>query len=109
MTDSVTRFSSRVEDYARYRPTYPAAVLDLLKSDCGLKETSVVADVGSGTGILSEFFLRNGNQVFAVEPNAPMRQVARRSFQEFKNFVSVDATAEATTLESSSVDFITAA
>ena len=109
MTDSVTRFSNRVEDYARYRPTYPAAILDLLRSDCGLNANAIIADVGSGTGILSEFFLRNGNQVFAVEPNAPMRQVAERSFQDFKNFVSVDATAEATTLEPASVDYITAA
>ena len=109
MSDSVTRFSSRVEDYAKYRPTYPSATLDLLRSDCGLNANSVIADVGSGTGILSEFFLRNGNTVFGVEPNAAMRQVAERNFQEFKTFVSVDATAEATTLDSSSVDFITAA
>lgn len=109
MSDSVTRFSSRVEDYAKYRPTYPAATIDLLRSDCGLNGNSIIADVGSGTGILSEFFLRNGNRVLAVEPNASMREVAERSFQEFKNFVSIDATAEATTLEPSSVDFITAA
>ena len=109
MSDSVTRFSSRVADYARYRPTYSAAVIDLLTSECGLNENSIIADVGSGTGILSEIFLKNGNRVLAVEPNAPMRQVAERSFKDFEKFVSVDATAEATTLEPSSVDFITAA
>ena len=30
MSDSVTRFSNRVENYAKYRPTYPAAVIDIL-------------------------------------------------------------------------------
>jgi SAM-dependent methyltransferase len=109
MKDPLTRFSNRVENYARYRPAYPAALLDVLKSNCELRETSIVADVGSGTGILSELFLRSGNPVFGIEPNAAMRQSAEQHLQEFANFVSIAATAEATTLASRSVDFITAA
>jgi SAM-dependent methyltransferase len=109
MTDPVTRFSNRADNYAKYRPTYPSAVIDILKSDCGLTETSVIADVGSGTGILSEMFLKNGNTVFGVEPNTAMRISAERRLKGFENFVSVDATAEATTLEPASVNFITAA
>ena len=109
MSDSVTRFSNRVENYARYRPTYPAAVIDILKSEGGLTQNSIIADVGSGTGILSELFLRNGNTVFGIEPNGPMRNFAELGLQEFRHFVSVEATAEATTLEPASIDFITAA
>jgi SAM-dependent methyltransferase len=109
MTDSVTRFSSRVENYAKYRPTYPAAVVDILKSDCGLTTDSIIADVGSGTGILSRPFLQNGNTVFGIEPNTPMRLYADQSLQQFSNFVSVEATAEATTLAPASVDIVTAA
>ncbi len=109
MSDSVTRFSNRVENYARYRPTYPASVIDLLKANCGLTQDSIIADVGSGTGILSELFLINGNTVFGIEPNAPMRNFAEQDFQKFRNFVTVEATAEATTLDAASVDFITAA
>lgn len=109
MKDPLTRFSNRVENYARYRPAYPAALLDVLKSNCELRETSIVADVGSGTGILSELFLRSGNPVFGIEPNAAMRQSAEQHLQEFANFVSIAATAEGTTLASHSVDFITAA
>ena len=71
--DSVQRFSTRVDNYAKYRPGYPAGVIGILRSACGLSETSIIADVGSGTGILTELFLKNGNRVFAVEPNAPMR------------------------------------
>src|SRR3989442_6670114 len=107
MMDPVTRFSNRAENYAKYRPGYPAEVIAVLKSECGLTEASSVADVGSGTGILSELFLRNGNKVFAIEPNAPMRLLAERDLK-FPKFVSVEATAEATTLEPASVDFITA-
>jgi SAM-dependent methyltransferase len=106
--DPVKRFSNRADNYARYRPGYPVDVIELLKSDCGLKETSIIADVGSGTGILSKLFLENGNMVFGVEPNAAMRLFAERQLQGFENFSSVDATAEATGLDEGSVDFITA-
>jgi SAM-dependent methyltransferase len=108
MMDSFTRFSSRVENYAKYRPGYPAQVLSILKSECGLTEASIIADVGSGTGILSEMFLRNGNPVFAIEPNTPMRLFAEQGLKEFPNFVSIVGTAEATTLKPGSVDFVTA-
>jgi SAM-dependent methyltransferase len=109
MTDTVSRFSNRADNYAKFRPTYPGAVIDILRSYCGLKETSIIADVGSGTGILSELFLKNGNIVLGIEPNAAMRLTAERLLQGFKNFVSLAATAEATTLEPASVDIITAA
>ena len=109
MTDTVTRFSNRVENYARYRPGYPPGVIDILKSYCDLKKSSVVADVGSGTGILSEMFLKNGNRVFGVEPNTEMRAYAERTLTGYANFASVAGTAEETTLESATVDFITAA
>jgi SAM-dependent methyltransferase len=108
MSDPVARFSNRAENYARYRPNYPSGVIDILKSNCGLAPTSKIADVGSGTGILSELFLKNGNSVIGIEPNAAMRLAAESLLAGFKNFVSTNATAEATTLEPSSIDFITA-
>jgi SAM-dependent methyltransferase len=109
MTDSVTRFSNRAENYARHRPGYPAGVIEILKSDCGLTPDSVIADIGSGTGILAELFLKNGNSVFGVEPNSAMRLIAEHRLNSSKKFTSIDATAESTTLETGSVDFIAAA
>jgi SAM-dependent methyltransferase len=102
------RFSSRVEDYVKYRPGYPPSVVKLLQDECGLTSDSVIADVGSGTGILSELFLRNGNRVYGVEPNREMREAGARLLKDHANFVSVDGAAEATTLEDASVDFVTA-
>jgi ubiquinone/menaquinone biosynthesis C-methylase UbiE len=107
--DPVQRFSTRADSYAKYRPGYPAAVIDILKSECGLTETSTIADVGSGTGILTELLLKNGNPVFAVEPNAAMRISAERLLAAYSQLISVDATAEETTLEGNSLDFIVAA
>ena len=80
----------------------------MLARECGLKPASVVADVGSGTGILSELFLRNGNRVYGVEPNREMREAGGRLLAAYDNFVSVEGRAEATTLPDASVDFVTA-
>jgi SAM-dependent methyltransferase len=106
--DSTTRFSNRVENYVRFRPTYPAGVLQILREETSLTCASVIADVGSGTGISTELFLRNGNQVFGIEPNAEMRQAAEAMLARYSNFRSIAAKAEATTLATASVDYIVA-
>lgn len=108
MTNPTGRFSSRVENYVKYRPGYPREVLALLADECGLTPDSVVADIGSGPGNLSELFLRNGNRVYGVEPNREMREAGERMFAADPNFVSVDGSAEATTLEDAGVDFVVA-
>ncbi len=108
MRDPTQRFSSRVESYIKYRPGYPADMVDLLRDKCGFTSDSMVADIGSGTGILTELFLRNGNRVFAVEPNREMREAAERLLGQDPNFTSVSGTAETTTLKDRSVDFIAA-
>lgn len=106
--DPTRRFSSRVENYVRYRPGYPKEILGLLTSECGLTSHSVIADLGSGTGKLAELFLANGNPVFGVEPNREMREAGERLLKGFANFSSIPASAEATTLPGACADFITA-
>lgn len=106
--DAKTRFSNRVDHYVRYRPSYPKEIVALLTEHCGLTASSIIADVGSGTGILSRLFLENGNTVFSVEPNEPMRLAAEKELSDFANFKSIDATAESTSLPDASVDLVTA-
>ena len=108
MRDPTQRFTGRVGNYANYRPSYPRAILSLLETECGLTSASVVADVGSGTGILSELFLQNGNRVFGVEPNYEMRKAGESRLERYPRFTSVAATAEATTVDDACVDFVTA-
>jgi SAM-dependent methyltransferase len=108
VTDSKQRFSSRVADYVRYRPGYPASALDFLRKECDLRPGHVIADIGSGTGLLSELFLKNGNSVYGIEPNEAMRSAGEEYLASYENFVSIEASAEATTLERSSVHFVTA-
>jgi SAM-dependent methyltransferase len=98
------RFSSRVQNYTRYRPAYPQAAIDLLASRCGLSETAVVADIGSGTGILTGQLLASGARVLGVEPNDAMRAAAEAQLGAQARFRSIRGTAEASTLLPDSVD-----
>ncbi|HEX4076340.1 MAG TPA: class I SAM-dependent methyltransferase [Candidatus Acidoferrales bacterium] len=107
-TDSKERFSNRVEDYVRYRPGYPHGVLDALRDGCGLTAESVVVDVGSGTGLLAQLFLENGNVVYGVEPNAAMRDAGEQVLEKYPHFCSVAGSAEATTLPDACADFVVA-
>lgn len=107
--NSKQRFSHTVENYVKYRPHYPKAAIDFLKKDYGLKANHIIADIGSGTGIFTKLLLDNGNKVCGVEPNGDMRQASETYLSEYKNFMSLNASAEHTTLEDHSVDMITAA
>ncbi len=108
MVDPTERFTSRVEHYSKYRPSYPQEVVMYVERECGLSGESVIADVGSGTGILSELWLKKGCAVFGIEPNERMRKECELLLRDYKHFTSVDASAEETTLAAESVDFVTA-
>jgi SAM-dependent methyltransferase len=103
------RFTNRVENYVKYRPGYPPAVLQLFKDKMNLTDSSVIADVGSGPGISARMFLENGNIVYGVEPNDAMREAAEEVLKEFPKFRSVKGTSEDTALPDGSVDIIIAA
>ncbi|MGI8543802.1 MAG: class I SAM-dependent methyltransferase [Aridibacter sp.] len=106
---TVSRFDNRVENYVKYRPHYPLEVLDFFRDELDLQKSSVIADIGSGTGISSKPFLENGNKVFGVEPNELMRKASLEYLKDYPNFKAIDGTSENTTLEDKSNDFIIAA
>src|SRR6202521_61411 len=105
-SDAKQRFSNRVADYVRYRPGYPEEILPLLKAWCNFRAEHTVADIGSGTGLLSKLFLDFGNRVLGVEPNAEMRAAGEEFLGSYPKFTSIAGSAEATTLASDSVDFV---
>ncbi|MBN1979899.1 MAG: class I SAM-dependent methyltransferase [Chitinivibrionales bacterium] len=104
------RFSNRVENYVKYRPRYPQELMPLLQKTINLNPSWRVADIGSGTGFSAEPFLKNGNTVYAIEPNEEMRQAGQRLLLPYADrFISVNATAEQTSLADASIDCIVTA
>lgn len=108
MTNPTERFTSRVENYVKYRPSYPAEIVPFLAQKAALTTYSTVVDVGSGTGISSALFLQQGYRVIGVEPNAAMRAAAEHMLAENPRFTSISATAEATALPDQSADLVVA-
>jgi SAM-dependent methyltransferase len=102
------RFSSRVDNYVKYRPHYPMEIIPALEKATGLQPHHIMADIGSGTGISAELFLHHGNFVYGVEPNREMREAGERYLATYKNFRSIDGTAEMTTLPDTSINYIVA-
>lgn len=107
--ESTKRFTERVDNYVKYRPGYPAEVLDLLQHECGLSKDVVIADIGSGTGIFTKLLLQRGFQVYAVEPNQAMQQAAKLWLGDNEKFIAIDAVAEATTLATHTIDLVVCA
>lgn len=107
-TNSTTRFSNRAENYVKYRPGYPEEIISWLQTNYVLPVSSTIADIGSGTGISSELFLKKGYSVTGVEPNAAMREMSEQLLEDYSNFEAIDGTAEHTTLADQSIDVIVA-
>lgn len=116
LKDNTKRFSDRVENYVKFRPSYPSESIAYIAETGGLSQESCVADVGSGTGIFTRLLLDKAGTVYAVEPNESMRKEAERELATdrakalpSRAFVSVNGSAECTTLPDASVDAITVA
>jgi len=108
MNDVTRRFDARASDYARFRPSYPAAAVDAMCERAELDPGDVVVDVGSGTGILTALLIERGFIVYAVEPNGPMREVAERTLGAHSGFHSVDARASGSGLPDASARLVAA-
>jgi len=104
--DTVSIWSSKAEKYAKYRwgyaPQAIQAILDITNISC----ESTLADIGSGTGILTKHFLGKVKIIFAIEPNPQMRQIAIKALEQHSAFRSIDGYSDATTLPDQSVDLI---
>ncbi|MCM3627162.1 methyltransferase domain-containing protein [Paenibacillus glycanilyticus] len=107
--NSKERFSDRVDQYVKYRPSYSEEVIHYLYETIGFRPESVIADVGAGTGIFTRLLLEQGSAVIAVEPNPDMRKAAVDQLSGHPGFLAVSGSAEETGLADGSVDFIVCA
>ncbi|MBR6646562.1 MAG: class I SAM-dependent methyltransferase [Clostridia bacterium] len=107
--DATKKFNGIANEYTQSRPGYAAEFIECLYKKYGISESTVIADIGSGTGKFAKQLLDKGSKVFCVEPNADMRIVAERELSSYPNFSSVAGSAETTTLPDNSIDCITTA
>jgi ubiquinone/menaquinone biosynthesis C-methylase UbiE len=104
-----TVYSTKAEKYAKYRWDYAPEAIEEIFKVAHLSSTSVIADLGAGTGILTRHFAGKVQRVYAVEPNTEMRQILKNKLGANPSISVIDDTAEATQLPDNSVDLITVA
>ena len=73
MRPAARTFDATAEIYERSRPGYPDAALDEVVRELALDRSSVVLDLGSGTGKLTRALVERFERVLAVEPLEGMR------------------------------------
>jgi len=108
MVDARSLFNGKASIYSRYRPDYPKDLLKMLEKETGFNRNWIVADIGSGTGIMSRLFLENGNHVYCIEPNDDMRSESIKLTSSFLKCKVLKGTAENTGLDTDSIDIIVA-
>ncbi|MBQ8496907.1 MAG: methyltransferase domain-containing protein [Clostridia bacterium] len=96
-------FKDKSTNYRKFRPSFPISAINLVFS---VKETPVIADIGSGTGRVSALCIDRAEKLYAIEPNEEMRKTATESLSKYSNYIPIAASAEQTTLEENSVDII---
>lgn len=98
-------FESKAQQYNQYRPRYSSKYQQYLKMN--LHECSAdVADIGAGTGIHAEILASIFKHVYAIEPVFEMLSVCEEALGHLKNIDFILASAETTSLPSSSIDYI---
>jgi len=107
--NNTEKFSNKSEVYTRYRPSYPEEFIKFLRKTIHTCEDRIVADVGTGTGILTKQLANKVQKVYAVEPNDGMRKSCIEYCNKLKNVIIINGSAENTTLPDKCVDIITVA
>lgn len=107
--DNTTKFSDKVEVYRQYRPSYPDAFVHYLFDEVGISQDACVADIGAGTGILTEILSEHVKTVYAIEPDRNMRIACMDTCGRSCAFVALEGRAESTGLPDQCLDFITVA
>ena len=96
--------AGKAESYDLGRPAYPEAFYEYLYSE--ITPSAVLADIGAGTGKVSQGFLERGNRVYAVEPDGDMRRIAQERLGCYDGCTVLGNCAEETGIPTGCVDLI---
>ncbi len=101
-TARATSFGAWAEEYDDWRPTYPNAAVDWLVPPAGAR----VAEIGAGTGKLTERLIERHLELDVVEPDGRMLQVIRQRHPQMRTH---ETGASSLPLGESSVDAVVVA
>jgi ubiquinone/menaquinone biosynthesis C-methylase UbiE len=108
--DTKKVFSTKAEKYAKYRWDYAASAIETIISLTQMSiHSTILADIGAGTGILTRHFVGKAQKIHAIEPNFELRQILTRELGALLSISVVDGCAEDTGLPDHFVDVITVA
>jgi ubiquinone/menaquinone biosynthesis C-methylase UbiE len=100
-------YSAKAENYAKYRWDYAPGAIVAIFDSAGITDQTVIADLGAGTGILTQHFVGKAKLVYALEPEAEMRAELEKTFAGNPLCQMRDHSAEKTGLPDHSIDLIT--
>lgn len=97
--------SARIQNYLRFAPSYPVEILNTLRSDFGLNENDIIADIGCGVGYLSNLFVKESKSIHLIESREEDTAILKEVYKE--DHVNIHlASAQNTPLAQESVDLI---
>lgn len=107
---NVEKFTGKAKIYNKYRSSYANNCIEDIIKDRNISNQTIIADIGAGTGKLTEQFLEKGIKVIAVEPNKDMLNMARENLSKYGELIEFkEEAAEATKIENKSIDIIVVA
>jgi len=78
------KFDQIADIYDLYRPSYPDEIIESIKTYAKIEATSNLLEIGSGTGIATDMFVKNGYSVTCVEQGANLIQVAAKKYDNLE-------------------------
>lgn len=104
---SIDNFTGKAQAYAIGRPSYPKTAINAILKYAS--DDTVFADVGAGTGKLTEQLLESNCSIYAIEPNDDMLLQLKKQLDRKNQVTILKGTSEATQLPDQSVDIVTVA
>ncbi|MCC7448151.1 MAG: class I SAM-dependent methyltransferase [Anaerolineae bacterium] len=105
---NIERFTGFADYYARYRPTPPPVIPDILTQLARVARPHLVVDLGSGTGLSTRIWAERADSVIGIEPSDDMCQQAVKQSSHFSNVRYQHGLSTATGLPDNCADIVTA-
>lgn len=105
----ITIYSAKAARYARYRWEYAPPAVEQMITSPKLDQTSIVVELGAGTGILTRRLVPRLNHVYAIEPDLEMGRWITEGLPPRSPVSVIAAVAESVPLPAQCADLVAVA